>query len=86
MKNRKKIWVVMITIKFFASLREEIGKTEVQMEISEPLTITKIWNQVCNGVPLPNHVLMAINMEYTNSIAVVKDGDEVAFFPPVTGG
>ncbi len=76
----------MITIKFFASLREEVGKNELQIEASEQLTIAKIWNQVCDGIPLPNHVLMAINMEYTDSNALVKDGDEVAFFPPVTGG
>ena len=76
----------MITINFFASLREEIGKNEVKIEASEQLTIAKIWNQVCDGIPLPNHVLMAINMEYTDSNTLVKDGDEVAFFPPVTGG
>lgn len=76
----------MITIKFFASLREEVGKNEVQIVADEQLTITKIWHQVCDGIPLPAHVLMAINMEYTDSNAVVKDGDEVAFFPPVTGG
>ncbi|MDM8565829.1 molybdopterin converting factor subunit 1 [Candidatus Halobeggiatoa sp. HSG11] len=76
----------MIKIKFFASLREEVGKNEIQIETSEKLTIAKIWNQVCDGIPLPNHVLIAINMEYTNQNAIVKDGDEVAFFPPVTGG
>ncbi len=76
----------MITIKFFASLREEVGKNEIQIEASEQLTIAKIWNQVCDGIPLPNHVLMAINMEYTDLNSLVKDGDEVAFFPPVTGG
>ncbi len=76
----------MVTIKFFASLREEVGKNEVQIEAGEQLTIAKIWNQVCDGIPLPNHVLMAINMEYTDLNSLVKDGDEVAFFPPVTGG
>ncbi|HHB92694.1 MAG TPA: MoaD/ThiS family protein [Thioploca sp.] len=76
----------MITIKFFASLREEVGKNEIQIETSEQLTIAKIWDQVCDGIPLPNHVLMAINMEYADLNSLVEDGDEVAFFPPVTGG
>ncbi|MFK5969900.1 MAG: MoaD/ThiS family protein [Candidatus Marithrix sp.] len=76
----------MITIKFFASLREEVGKNEIQIEASKQLTIAKIWDQVCDGIPLPTHVLMAINMEYTDLNSLVEDGDEVAFFPPVTGG
>ncbi|MBE9561538.1 MAG: molybdopterin converting factor subunit 1 [Proteobacteria bacterium] len=76
----------MITIKFFASLREEVGKTEVQIEADKQLTVAETWNKVCADIPLPTHVLMAINMEYANLNAIVKDGDEVAFFPPVTGG
>jgi molybdopterin synthase sulfur carrier subunit len=75
-----------ITVKFFASLREEMGKNEVQLETSAPLTIAEVWAQACNNVPLPSHILTAINMEYTTQDALVKDNDEVAFFPPVTGG
>jgi molybdopterin synthase sulfur carrier subunit len=82
----KKYFTYMITIKFFASLREEVGKNEVQIEASEQLTVAKIWKQVGNNNQLPTHILTAINMEYTDSNTLVKDGDEVAFFPPVTGG
>ncbi|MCH8977561.1 MAG: MoaD/ThiS family protein, partial [Proteobacteria bacterium] len=32
------------------------------------------------------NILMTINMEYVKADALVKTGDEVAFFPPVTGG
>ncbi|MEJ2567238.1 MAG: MoaD/ThiS family protein, partial [Gammaproteobacteria bacterium] len=32
------------------------------------------------------NVLIAVNMEYTDGSRVLKNGDEVAFFPPVTGG
>ena len=35
---------------------------------------------------LPSNILIAVNMEYTDSSRVLKNGDEVAFFPPVTGG
>jgi molybdopterin synthase sulfur carrier subunit len=35
---------------------------------------------------LPPNLLMAVNMEYARADDVVKDEDEVAFFPPVTGG
>jgi len=33
-----------------------------------------------------NNILISLNMEYVNADNAVKDGDEVAFFPPVTGG
>jgi molybdopterin synthase sulfur carrier subunit len=35
---------------------------------------------------MPSNVLVAVNMEYTDPSHTLKDGDEVAFFPPVTGG
>ena len=75
-----------ITVKFFASLREEVGKSEVQLETTDSLTVAQVWTQVCENAPLPNHILIAINQEYSEQNVLVKDGDEVAFFPPVTGG
>ena len=75
-----------ITIKFFASLREQIGQSEIHIEIAKPLTAAQIWAQVCNNVPLPTNILISINLEYTDQNALVQDGDELAFFPPVTGG
>jgi molybdopterin synthase sulfur carrier subunit len=75
-----------ITIKFFASLREQVGKSEVQIELSDSLTVGEVWAQVCDNTPLPTHILMAVNKEYSKQDTQVQDGDEVAFFPPVTGG
>ncbi len=75
-----------IDVKFFASLREQIGKSDIQIESTDSLTCAKIWAQVCNNAPLPSHILMAVNKEYAVQSAPVQDGDEVAFFPPVTGG
>jgi sulfur-carrier protein len=75
-----------ITVKFFASLREEMGKSEVQLKATDSLTVAQVWAQVCDNAPLPEHILIAINQEYSEQNALVKEGDEVAFFPPVTGG
>ncbi|ALG69010.1 MoaD/ThiS family protein [Beggiatoa leptomitoformis] len=74
-----------ITVKFFASLRQLVGKKEVQLDIVHTLTASDVWAQVCND-PLPTHALIAINLEYVSPETCVKEGDEVAFFPPVTGG
>jgi len=75
-----------ITVKLFASLREQVGKGEVKLNADKPMTIAQIWAQVSEEMPLPTHILMALNMQYVEPNAIAKAGDEVAFFPPVTGG
>ena len=77
-----------ITVKYFASLREILGRSEERLEIKNGnLTVSELWKQVAGRQQtLPGNVLTAINMEYVKPDAAVKDGDEVAFFPPVTGG
>ena len=74
-----------ITVKYFASLREQQGKREEQLVLDKAMPIAEIWHNV-SGSNEAENVLMAINMEYVKPDAIVKDGDEVAFFPPVTGG
>lgn len=80
-----------IQVKFFASLRERLGRDtdEVSTEAissNNASTVGDIWKLVTSGEPIPVNTLCAINLEYVKSDATVKDGDEVAFFPPVTGG
>ncbi len=74
-----------ITVKYFASLREQLGKHEEILTLNQAIPVAEIWQNV-SGQTLADNILMAINMEYVKADAVVKDGDEVAFFPPVTGG
>lgn len=76
----------MVTIKFFASLREYLGRTEDRLVLDETLTVADVWERVSAGRPVPNRTLVAVNMEYAQFNQEVADGDEVAFFPPVTGG
>ena len=73
-----------ITIKFFARLREQVGHAELSLESASD--VQSAWDQATHNLSMPDNTLCAINMEYVDTHASVKEGDEVAFFPPVTGG
>ncbi len=75
-----------ITVKYFASLRETMGRAGDDLDASTAATVGEVWTHVAPQPEIPANVLMAVNMEYVNLEHPVKDGDEVAFFPPVTGG
>jgi molybdopterin synthase sulfur carrier subunit len=75
-----------ITVKFFASLRESIGSPDCALEPDGISTAAEAWAAATHGQTRPPNTLIAINMEYADADQPVKDGDEVAFFPPVTGG
>lgn len=75
-----------IQVRYFASLRERMGRDGDRVERADAATVAEVWQRLANGEPLPGNVLCAVNMEYVDPDAPVRDGDEVAFFPPVTGG
>ncbi len=74
-----------ITVRFFASIRENLGKSEDRVSCQGIEKAADVWQQ-CAAVPAPANMLVAINQEYAGLHSPVRDGDEVAFFPPVTGG
>jgi len=73
-----------IHVKFFASLKERLKIEDT--EIEQAKTAGEAWDIVTQNADRPNNVLVAINLDYAQFDDAVKDGDEVAFFPPVTGG
>ena len=73
-----------VTIKFFASLRERFNQEEVRLAHT-PATVADAWQAVVHA-PRPANTLAAVNHEYVGFDHPLHTGDEVAFFPPVTGG
>ncbi|MDA3878317.1 MAG: MoaD/ThiS family protein [Halothiobacillus sp.] len=73
-----------VTVKFFAGLREQIGIEEIKTS-NVPTTVRDAWQQVTDR-PRPANILAAVNHEYVDFEYRLTDGDELAFFPPVTGG
>ena len=83
----------MITIRYFARLREELGAAEETVALpSHVSTVGAVrdwlsdrgspWREALSAPA----VLIAVNHENAGPAAEVRDGDEIAFFPPVTGG
>ena len=84
----------MIEIKYFARLSESLGMRSEQLEIDEQIqTASDVIDQLitrggnwADEFSGDNKILVAINQEMRESGASINDGDELAFFPPVTGG
>jgi len=75
-----------IKVKFFASLREQLDNDVKSVEAEGLRTVGDVWEKATGTPLLPTHVLCSVNLEHREPHESVKDGDEVAFFPPVTGG
>lgn len=83
----------MLKVLFFAKLREELGTAELILA-DESATTTSQLRQILidnNGDQwrdslFANNIIVAVNQEVVDWSHPVKAGDEIAFFPPVTGG
>lgn len=77
----------MIKILLFAHLQEAIGESELTVNLSD-VTVGQIkeWmeNQYLN-LSLSN-MMTAVNEEFATDDMIVKDGDKIAFIPPISGG
>ena len=74
-----------ILVKYFASIRERLNRSEEILDADGIGTVADVWIRA-TGEELPANLLVAVNQEHSRFSDPVRDGDEVAFFPPVTGG
>jgi sulfur-carrier protein len=77
---------MQVHVRLFASLRERLGFGDRAVVVEDGQTILDIWHTITGDADVPPNVLMAVNQVYAPPDTRVSDGDEIAFFPPVTGG
>lgn len=75
-----------IKVQFFARLAEEFGIDQTQVPFAAGMTTSDVWFAAAGQRSMPENTLTALNHERVRSGTPINDGDEVAFFPPVTGG
>jgi molybdopterin synthase sulfur carrier subunit len=83
----------MIHLRYFASLREHLGVADERIPLPDSVTDVAglrhwlrgrdgLWDEAMSD----QRLRVAVNQELVKPDATVRDGDEVAWFPPVTGG
>jgi molybdopterin synthase sulfur carrier subunit len=82
----------VITLLFFAQLREQLQCEKLTLELQSPISISLLREQIITAHPhwvgflASDKLLFSVNQTLVKASHPVNDGDEVAFFPPVTGG
>jgi molybdopterin converting factor subunit 1 len=79
-----------IKVKLYASFREIVGAKEEDVEVAEGTTVQMLLEDYIKRFPridrFREHVILSVNKEYGHPTRKLKDGDEVSFLPPVSGG
>jgi molybdopterin converting factor subunit 1 len=79
-----------IRLRLFAVLRDLAGTDERLLELAEGSTALDVWSDLRGSHPelgaYDRPPMTAINMSYSDPSTPLRDGDELAFIPPVSGG
>ena len=79
-----------VNIRLFAALREVLGRGEVTLNVSEGATVGELQGQLMREYPAVEAFLAtlvwAVNEDYVSAEHRVREGDEIALIPPISGG
>lgn len=79
-----------VRVLYFASLREKVRASESTETLADGARVADLWAHLCDRhdsiAPMGASVSFAVNREYAGRDTVLREGDEVALIPPVSGG
>ena len=79
-----------VTVKYFGSVKDDTGSDSESLTLNEGSTVSQAISILKEKherlMKRKGQVLFALNQSYTSSDAGLKDGDELALFPVVSGG
>ncbi|MDF1763361.1 MAG: MoaD/ThiS family protein [Oleibacter sp.] len=79
-------------VMFFAQLREKLGSTDTEVDVVLPCSVAQLRLVLSEMFPqyktdfIQGKALVAVNQTLSDEMQMIQQGDEVAVFPPVTGG
>ncbi len=82
----------MVTIRFLAIYREKAKVDKIEIDLEKSITVRDLLKIIKERIPAIKDLVMegkgmvAVNHEVAKPDTIVKDGDEVALIPPVSGG
>ncbi|HKR02900.1 MAG TPA: molybdenum cofactor biosynthesis protein MoaE [Pyrinomonadaceae bacterium] len=82
---------INVRVLFFGAAREIAGRDEISLTVRAPATAASAFEEIMAGYPelrrrFGRSLLFAVNQEYARGEREVRAGDELAVFPPVSGG
>ena len=82
---------ISVRVLFFGAARETVGHDEVALTLRAPANAASAFEEILSTYPqlrqrFGRSLLFAVNQEYARGEAQVRAGDELAIFPPVSGG
>lgn len=79
-----------IKVLLYASFREIVGSKEESIELEEGTTVQMLLEDYIKRFPqmarFRDHIILSVNKVYGHPERKLRDGDEVSFLPPVSGG
>lgn len=82
--------LVRVKVLFFGMLRDIVGSAEEHIEVEEGARLGSIFERYAHQFPrleqLAASIVLASNQQFSDRSAIVNEGDEIAFLPPVSGG
>lgn len=82
----------MVTVRFFAMLKGLAKAEQKEYRIDSPVTVAELKEMIKRDFPAlsglidSRSLLVSVNQEFATRETVVRDGDEVGFLPPFSGG
>ncbi len=81
---------MILRVRLFGELRERAGWGERALGGCHTPTPGQLWETIAAELGeqpvLPNRIRVAVNQQFAEPNVVLRDGDEVAFLPPISGG
>ncbi len=82
--------MIRVTLKLFGPLRDILGRDDMPLVLAPPYDGTNAFETIAAESPellaWRSSVRLAVNLEYVPMSHVLREGDEICFIPPVSGG